>query len=99
MFKPETHVRIRSEVKYQLTPGHSGRDNWEIEQVTLDEAETREPQSALEEAALTSRKIVDADDLMAVSQQAINKIASDKSGGTGHENFHFSLIARTRPNA
>ena len=62
----------------------------EIEHVLPVELEPRRLAGLLRKCSRPGRKVVVADDVVAVGEQPVHQVAGDESGGAGDEDFHGS---------
>ena len=85
MVEAKTDIRIRGQMKNEITPGHRAGQRRQIQAITLNQFAFRIGQRRLKKFPLAGGKIVPADDSFAVGKQPVHEIAADESGRAGHE--------------
>jgi hypothetical protein len=94
MFEAKADVGVGGEVKNEIGPGHRLHQRREVKVVAAHEFEIRMAPRGRQKFILAGGKIIPADDVFAASQQAVNEIAANKTGGTGDKNL-FHVWARS----
>jgi hypothetical protein len=88
MIGPEADIGIGGQVKDHIGAGGRLFHSREVQQVSANQPETRGGERIRQEGLLSSRKIVESYDNMALLQQSVSEIAANKPGGAGDQSFH-----------
>ena len=80
---PERHRFGPGGIPFGIRPAHRLAQPLRVKQVALDQGEVRMCERLFEEAWLSGREVVDANDGPTGGQEAIDKAAADEAGSAG----------------
>src|SRR5262249_14719266 len=85
------HVCIGGKMEHELGISERPLHRIQVEQVALDQTESRIRAGAPQKLAKTGGEIIEADDLVARVEQPVHQIAPDEPRRAGYERPHLSL--------